>query len=663
ECSHQRQQCKALLQQLKQSQSLLNSQFLSGQDCPTQPSGWSLAATNSSLGLTQDKARSHTGILKASSSFPKSASADTAVDFNVNNINNSARPEKNGSTGKSLSKVLPQGISNFPSKSSSTTGLTSGRYAPSTGSTNIDYYDATEMKQNHDSHQSSNSNIAQSFKGHESSLEIPARTTGDSGLLSSDDNMLPRGDNSTSPTKQTWRQILNKHVKVPSQLSPEELGDLDNLRELNFSYSAPNGDNFENMENSKRLTVNPRYKQHRAVETTVCKDITNKPISVSLDDMASEKSHQSGSEKTKSEEPRDELRPDGESDKRRVKFFQEQLEDDGNNRKLNSFIKDTTIKPKSLLNSTGHRSLCSSKQQSSGSNLEMSVEDQRLLGYDWIAALLDNEAGLVNQSESFFNELKDFRRAYKSECSNQFYREGPHTLVEFEAEPVAEALAETKVHPYIVNERLFTQPFKSGLIDYEENSAENVGEKKPPLEDNPRFVRVSIPRSTLTSPYKVKPHRRRSFDGSDSCALMDHCLLGWENTRPAMIPTAKSLDLNTEAGTRVDSQVTTLSEAERLASQFSQTEWPFSRPTARTNTLPRWRKHYMDTTLNLSRLSDLSAAGLGANTTGSSGGRVPPDVKRSTDRILRATYSTMYEMERLRKERELEAAAGREGLN
>ena len=33
------------------------------------------------------------------------------------------------------------------------------------------------------------------------------------------------------------------------------------------------------------------------------------------------------------------------------------------------------------------------------------------------------------------------------------------------------------------------------------------------------FPRVSIPRSTLMSPYRVKPHRRKSFDPTDSCAL------------------------------------------------------------------------------------------------------------------------------------------------
>ena len=33
--------------------------------------------------------------------------------------------------------------------------------------------------------------------------------------------------------------------------------------------------------------------------------------------------------------------------------------------------------------------------------------------------------------------------------------------------------------------------------------------------------RVSIPRSTLASPHRVKPHRRRSFDNSDTMALSE----------------------------------------------------------------------------------------------------------------------------------------------
>jgi len=35
------------------------------------------------------------------------------------------------------------------------------------------------------------------------------------------------------------------------------------------------------------------------------------------------------------------------------------------------------------------------------------------------------------------------------------------------------------------------------------------------------YVSVSIPKQVLHDPYKVKPHRRRSFDATDSCALSD----------------------------------------------------------------------------------------------------------------------------------------------
>ena len=33
------------------------------------------------------------------------------------------------------------------------------------------------------------------------------------------------------------------------------------------------------------------------------------------------------------------------------------------------------------------------------------------------------------------------------------------------------------------------------------------------------FDRISVPRSTLQSPYRVKPHRRKSFDPTDTVSL------------------------------------------------------------------------------------------------------------------------------------------------
>ncbi|GFR58942.1 migration and invasion-inhibitory protein [Elysia marginata] len=508
ECKYQRQQCQALLAQLKESQSLLKSQYLNGHKTV---SGLNLKA-QSNTDLTMSTVKPQTGILKTSSVL-RSTSRDKFLDFNLNNINNSASPEKyeTHSRSKSRSKVLPQGVSSITAES-----FSDPSYSTSQGG---DYFDVslTDTKEK--------CNLLEgSYKSSQmlNMQESLSKLTDAGGL----GDPLASQKYPMSQSPQTWRQILNKHVTVPSQLSAQELRDLNNLQELNFSYSHPDDLTVETTAGSRTKPLHKRYKQNAGKTLSVCRDITNKPISVSINDMSSARSRQHTEKDENKYQQSKQSEDDAELKRQKVKFFHDQLEDDGNNRKLNSFIKDTTIKPKSLLNSTAYRSLCSSKQNSSGSNLETTAEDQRLLGYDWIAALLDNDSGLVNQSESFFNELKDFRRAYKSECSNQFYREGPHNLVEFEPEPVAEALTETKVHPYIVNERLFTQPFKSSLIDYGDTeegkeASKETDKKCSPTEENPRFVRVSIPRSTLSTPYKVKPHRRRSFDGSDSCSLMD----------------------------------------------------------------------------------------------------------------------------------------------
>lgn len=59
------------------------------------------------------------------------------------------------------------------------------------------------------------------------------------------------------------------------------------------------------------------------------------------------------------------------------------------------------------------------------------------------------------------------------------------------------------------------------------------------------FFRVSVPRSSLVSPHKFKPHRRASFDPTDSVGLSSHCLAGWESSKPTVIPMPSSLDLRT----------------------------------------------------------------------------------------------------------------------
>ena len=59
------------------------------------------------------------------------------------------------------------------------------------------------------------------------------------------------------------------------------------------------------------------------------------------------------------------------------------------------------------------------------------------------------------------------------------------------------------------------------------------------------LFRVSVPRSSLLSPHRFKPHRRSSFDPTDAMSLSSHCLAGWESSKPTVIPMPSSLDLRT----------------------------------------------------------------------------------------------------------------------
>ena len=53
----------------------------------------------------------------------------------------------------------------------------------------------------------------------------------------------------------------------------------------------------------------------------------------------------------------------------------------------------------------------------------ISRQQQKMLGYDWIAALIDNDSNAINQSETFFEDLKEFRRLNLEECVNSMYME------------------------------------------------------------------------------------------------------------------------------------------------------------------------------------------------------------------------------------------------
>ncbi|XP_056364217.1 migration and invasion-inhibitory protein isoform X2 [Oenanthe melanoleuca] len=161
-----------------------------------------------------------------------------------------------------------------------------------------------------------------------------------------------------------------------------------------------------------------------------------------------------------------------------------------------------------------------------------------LLGYDWIAGLLDTKSPVTEKPEQYFAELQEFRQSNRDTCIHQQPLE-PKALDPQELDSITGS--HKCVYCYRLNRRLFTIPVDS-------QSACPVckipctHQPSGTLEE-PAYVRVSIPRSALLPAYKHRAHRRRSFGAADDLALPSHCLAGWENVVPSSRALLSSLDL------------------------------------------------------------------------------------------------------------------------
>lgn len=171
---------------------------------------------------------------------------------------------------------------------------------------------------------------------------------------------------------------------------------------------------------------------------------------------------------------------------------------------------------------------------------------QPLLGYDWIAGILDAESSLTEHSEQFFNDLRTFRQVNRDEC---VHSQQAGVSEEDLSPPPLSIEKEDQQHAmdthqctfcYRINSRLFPTP-----LDSQESCpvCKKPKYKIPHTAAEPAFIRVSIPRSTLLPAYQYKAHRRCSFDPSDSLGLPSHCLSGWSNTVPSTGQQLSSLDL------------------------------------------------------------------------------------------------------------------------
>uniref|UniRef100_A0A3P8S126 Migration and invasion inhibitory protein n=1 Tax=Amphiprion percula TaxID=161767 RepID=A0A3P8S126_AMPPE len=171
---------------------------------------------------------------------------------------------------------------------------------------------------------------------------------------------------------------------------------------------------------------------------------------------------------------------------------------------------------------------------------------QPLLGYDWIAGVLDAEDSLVDRSDEFFNDLHMFRSLNREECvysgPAEFSEENPPVspLLTHKANPEANVDTHQCTFSYRINSRLFPVPIHSQECC---PVCKKHKSSHPHTAAEPALIRVSIPRTNLLPPYKYKAHRRCSFDPSDSLGLPSHCLSGWSNTGQSTLPPPSSLDL------------------------------------------------------------------------------------------------------------------------
>ncbi|XP_059722620.1 migration and invasion-inhibitory protein isoform X2 [Haemorhous mexicanus] len=165
-----------------------------------------------------------------------------------------------------------------------------------------------------------------------------------------------------------------------------------------------------------------------------------------------------------------------------------------------------------------------------------------LLGYDWIAGLLDTKSPVTEKSEQYFAELHKFRQSNRDTCIHQQHLE-PEALDCTGLEQELDLIIGSHkcVYCYGLNKRLFTIPVDSEAAC---PVCKIPRRHQPPgtLEE-PTHVMVSIPRGALLPAHKYRAHRRRSFEPADDLALPSHCLAGWENMVPSSSTLLSSLDL------------------------------------------------------------------------------------------------------------------------
>lgn len=205
-----------------------------------------------------------------------------------------------------------------------------------------------------------------------------------------------------------------------------------------------------------------------------------------------------------------------------------------------------------------------------------------LLGYDWIAGVIDAEDSLIERSDDFFKDLGTFRSLNKDECVSSLHKGfSDESTLPLASENSTETNKDNHqcTFSYRINSRLFPVPLSSQECC---PVCKRHKSTHPHTAAEPALIRVSIPCSTLLPPHKHKAHRRCSFDPSDSLGLPSHCLSGWSNKGQNALTAQSSLDLRSSLDTK---KGTENKELEDLTLKLSKNQKPQQIP--HVSLLPR----------------------------------------------------------------------------
>eukprot|EP00039_Didymoeca_costata_P012801 m.186155 g.186155 ORF g.186155 m.186155 type:complete len:256 (+) comp15587_c0_seq6:202-969(+) len=155
------------------------------------------------------------------------------------------------------------------------------------------------------------------------------------------------------------------------------------------------------------------------------------------------------------------------------------------------------------------------------------------LGYDWYAGLLDTNDSVENLSDSFFDELAEFRKMNIDECTCNVPAGSDNWVYDDVGRSSEEtSLVESKPS-YRINERLFPE--------------EQPRPRGPVPTEMAQYTLVSIPERVIQSPKKMSIPAKEDYNPARSLSLRKHCLQGWECAQPAIGRPPKYLDLKTAA--------------------------------------------------------------------------------------------------------------------